>query len=95
MRIERFGVKGTEHNGIFFTEESLSGEPLTHVSVEVSRQNANLVMVKDQMAEKALAAGANAVANFKYGQRAHKWWQHMTFRWDTESWFGEGDAMRM
>ena len=42
-----------------------------------------------------LAAGVlNAIINFKYGQRAHQWGEKaFTFKWDTESWYGEGDAV--
>lgn len=93
--IERHGVRGTDHDGIFFTEQEIRG-PLSHghISVEVSRQNANLFEVKKRLAAEARARGANAVMNFSYGQRAHSWWSQLfTFRWDSESWYGEGDAV--
>lgn len=92
--IERHGVKGTLHDDIFFTEDAIPGvRPIDHVSVEISRQNANLNHVKERMAAEAKARGATAITNFRYGQRRHKWWQLVTLRWDTESWYGEGDAV--
>lgn len=94
----RFGVQGTVHKDIFFTE-SLPQVPSTSVGpikVEISRQNSNLLQVKDRMVGQAIAKRANVIANFRYGQRKHKTWQLIfTFKWDTESWYGEGDALRI
>jgi hypothetical protein len=91
---ERFGVKGTLAGGVFFSESSIAGAPvMKHISVEISRQNANLGQVKDRLAADARALGATAVMNFRYGQKAHPWWQLYAFKWDTESWHGEGDAV--
>ena len=91
----RFGVRGLTSDGVFFTEDSIPGAvPVKRISVEISRQNSNLNEVKSQMASEASAAGANAIMNFRYGQRKHNWWQLVAFKWDTESWYGEGDAVR-
>ena len=89
------GVRVTTTGGILFTEEMPSGTLLVRrVKVSISRQNANLVEVKNRMAEEATKVGATAIVGFQYGQRSHKWWQQaFTFKWDTESWFGEGDAV--
>lgn len=95
---ERFGATGTLHDGVFFTEQAIAvaAQSLGPLSVEISRQNSNLAEVKTRMAEQAKARGANAIANFKYGQRKHKSWQLiLTLKWDTESWFGEGEALQV
>lgn len=89
------GVNGTDHKGIFFCEGTIDGAvPVARIEVEISRQNADLFQIKDKMAEKTINCGANAIMNFKYGQRKHKTWQlFLSFKWDTESWVGEGDAV--
>jgi hypothetical protein len=94
---QRFGVLGTTSDGIFFTETAIVGAtPRRRIKVEISRQNANLGEVKQRMASEARGAGANAIMNFRYGQKAHVWWQLVfTFKWDTESWHGEGDAVKL
>lgn len=93
---ERYGVKGTLCEGVFFTEATIVlAEHIKRVSIEISRQNANLAEVKRTLASKASSAGATAVMNFRYGQKAHPWWEQiLSFKWDTESWHGEGDAVR-
>lgn len=46
------------------------------------------------MARQSACQGANVIQNFQYGQKAHKWWELVfTFKWDTESWYGAGDAI--
>lgn len=93
---ERRGVKGTVCDGVFFTEQRVAGaQPLRYVHVEISRQNANLFEVKRQMAAQVKSAGGNAVLGFTYGQRSHSWWQLAMPKWDTESWHGEGDAVKL
>jgi hypothetical protein len=96
MMPRRYGVRGTAKNGIFFTEAVIPGaHTIRHISVEISRQNSTLGEVKEQLAGKALSAGANCVMNFKYGQRKHAWHELIALKWDTESWYGEGDAVHM
>ena len=97
MTESMYGVDGTIQNGVFFTESPLGGgRNLGRIRVEISRQNANLTKVKQRLAKEATARGATIIANFRYGQRAHKWWeQAFTFKWDSESWYGEGDAIQM
>jgi hypothetical protein len=96
MMVERFGAKGTVLDDIFFTEQPVvSGTVLSHLHVEISRQNSNLLEVKRELARQVRACGGNTLANFRYGQRKHDWWELVfTFKWDTESWHGEGDAVR-
>ena len=94
---ERYGVQGTECDGVFFAEGSIqNAEFRGSVSVQISLQNSNLTAVKKALANKAKALGANAVENFTYGQSAHPWWEQiLTFKWDTESWKGAGRAVRV
>lgn len=94
---QRFGVHGNVAGGIFFTETSIpNAVRIRRVKVEISRQNANLTLVKERLAGEARLLGATAIMNFKYGQRAHAWWEQvLTFKWDTESWHGEGDAVKI
>ena len=92
--IERHGVKGTIADDVFFTEHAVTGGRVaTQIKVEVSRQNADLSQVKKKMAAQATAVGATVVANFRYGQRPHRGFRLLLPKWDTESWYGEGDAL--
>ena len=76
---------------MFFTEGELQGTVLGPVSVRMNRQNTSLTDVKQAMAREAQAKGANAVARFKYGQKAQRPWEQVfTLRWDSVRWFGEG-----
>ena len=94
MKETRFGVQGTLNAGVFFTESIIPrATTKRHIRVEISRQNANLHDIKGNLARAATRVGANAVQSFKYGQRSHRWWEYLTFKWDSEAWFGEGDAV--
>ena len=85
---------GLEHDGVLFSEAPFDRPTVRHIRVEISRQNSNLTEVKSKMASDAKSAGANAIVQFTYGQVAHPWWkQFLSFKWDSESWFGEGDAI--
>jgi hypothetical protein len=89
------GARGTLHQGVFVTEGDLPGQSLGGISVSIGRQNATLDQVKDRLAVEAARRGANAVIHFRYGQQKHGPVQLLNpFRWDTESWHGEGEAMR-
>jgi hypothetical protein len=93
---EWHGARGTIHRGVFITEQELPGDDLGSLSVTIGRQNADLGQLKEHLATEALRRGANAVAVLSYGQRKHGPGQLMNpFRWDTESWFGEGQALRV
>ena len=93
----RFGVKGNMCDGVFFTENAVSGATvIRHLHVEISRQNADLGEVKQLLAGEARAIGATVLMNFRYGQKKHQWWELVfTFKWDTESWYGEGKAVQI
>ena len=90
----RSGVQGLVHNEIFFTEQRVPDVTIVqHIHSEISRQNSNLDEIKDELARQAKSVGGNAVINFKYGQKKHEWWELVfAFKWDTESWHGEGDV---
>lgn len=84
---------GTYFDGVFFTEQDFPDRRLTRgpLRVEISRQNSNLQEVKRRLAEQVQEAGGNALVGFRYGQRSHSVLQQvLTFKWDTESWYGEG-----
>ena len=81
------------HQGVLFSDKPLPGTPKGQIKVEISGQNTSLVDIKEDLAKQAKACGANAVANLQYFQKGHKPLQHLTFRWDTESQFGFGDAV--
>jgi|GEM_PF-6594846 len=89
------GLKGNFHGGIFFSEQSCAAATIRTISAQKNRQNFSLTQIKDMMVVEAKSAGANAVVDFKYGQKAHKWYQQMGFKWDTEAWFGEGRAVNL
>ncbi len=64
------------------------------VTMAIGLQNADLFAIKQALARKVRAKGGNAVINFTYGQRPHHGLQLLNpFRWDTESWFGAGEAV--
>lgn len=92
----RNGVRGVVFDDVFFCEVGIpNATPIKPLHVEISLQNSNLDEVKRRLAEEAKRLGANAIMNFHYGQKKHEWWELIfTFKWDTESWHGEGVAVR-
>ena len=89
------GLRGNFHDGIFFSEQSASVGTMKQIAVKKNRQNFSLTQIKDMMAKEARAVGANAIVDFRYGQRSHKWYQQIAIKWDTESWYGEGRAVNL
>lgn len=87
----------TTHKGIRFIE----GRPnrvkvLGPVSIEIggiltSAQLKTLDDVKDLMASEARQCGANAIIDFKYGQRSVGFWAFL-FQRDDVNWYGTGSA---
>jgi hypothetical protein len=72
--IEKFGRKGTELNGIFFTEGQIaSAKVVGEGSVTSDRQNISIEILKEKLAAQAIAQGANAVDNYKYVQKGSVW----------------------
>jgi hypothetical protein len=84
-----------EVEGVLITESKhvTGAKYLGPVSVEINRQNSNLAAVRLRLAQEVRRLGGNCLGGFEYGQRAHRWWQLFAFRWDTEMWFGKGDAL--
>jgi hypothetical protein len=89
------GLKGNFHTGIFFSEQPCSAASLKQISAKKNRQNFTLTQIKDMMAAEAKAIGANAIVDFRYGQKSHKWYQQTLIKWDSEAWFGEGRAVNL
>lgn len=72
--LEKFGRKGTDSKGVFFTEGQIaSGQVLGEGSVSSDRQNISIEILKEKLADQALAKGANAVDNWKYVQKGSVW----------------------
>lgn len=72
--IEKFGRKGTEMKGVFFTEGPIAtGNVVGDGMVSSDRQNISIEILKEKMADQALAKGANAVDNWKYVQKGSVW----------------------
>ena len=87
--IERFGQKGTDTSGIFFTEGLIEGATrLGEVKVESRRQNTNLLELKSEIANKVKFLGGNALENFTYVQ------QGTFFSFSSTRWRVSGTAVR-
>ncbi len=72
--VEKYGRKGTELKGIFFTEGQISSAKVVgDGSVSSDRQNISIEILKEKLAEQAIAKGANAVDNWKYVQKGAVW----------------------
>ena len=68
--IEKFGRKGTEVRGVFFTEGQIDGgDLLGEATTSSDRQNIALDILKEKIADQVLAKGGNALDNFKYVQK--------------------------
>lgn len=52
--------------------------------------------VKDQLVQKAIALGANAVVEFQYGQKSSGWFKSSLLACDDNiKWYGSGVAARL
>jgi hypothetical protein len=93
----RYGVQGAVQNGVFLTEDNIASAPVIHrADAEISRQNSNLTEIKEELSHQAFSYGGTVIMYFKYGQKKHEWWELVfTFKWDTESWFGTGDIVKL
>ena len=81
--------RGNYVDGIFFTESAITDAHTVcgQVKSDKNRINANLGIIKAMLAEKAKKLGADAIINFKYGQKS-------SFLSETK-WFGEGIAIKL
>lgn len=87
--LERFGRKGTEHDGIFFTEGVIeNGSNLGNVETVSNRQNVPLDELKTALAAKVKALGGNALDEFKYVQKG------TVFSFSSTQWKATGRAIK-
>ena len=82
--------------GVLFSDGELPGVQLGQVLAEISRQNALPSDIKQKLADEAKSLGANAVMNFETAQAGHHWlFTASILKWDTESLFGVGMAVKI
>ena len=87
--IQRFGRKGTEFDGVFFTEGPIvGGVKLGELKVESRKQNTNLDELKQQLASQVKSLGGNALENFNYVQ------QGTVMSFSSTRWRATGTAVR-
>ena len=87
--IERYGRKGTEYDGVFFTEGPITvGVKLGELKVDSRKQNTNLEELKKQLASEVKRLGGNALENFKYVQ------QGTVLSFSNTRWRATGTAVR-
>ena len=87
--IQRYGRKGTEFDGVFFTEGPIvGGAKLGDLKVESRKQNTNLDELKHQLASQVKSLGGNALENFNYVQ------QGTVFSFSSTRWRATGTAVR-
>lgn len=87
--IEKYGRKGTEHDGIFFTEGVIEvGSNLGIVEAVSNRQNLSLDELKSDLAKKVSAKGGNSLDSFKYVQKG------TVFSFSSTQWRASGRAMK-
>ena len=88
----------TIYNGIIFIE---GYEPSAKILGQVeykklfsyNSQIKTLDCVKEQLAEKAITLGGNAVVEFKYGQKSSGWFKSSLLSLDDNiKWYGSGMA---
>ncbi len=86
----------TEVDGIVFSEDPIDGKPLGKIEIKARTQNTPLSEMKQQAAAEAKRLGANAVGNYRYGQRADSTIRDVFgFRWDSERISVSGDAVTL
>ena len=62
-------------------------------SFTINSQSKTLDCVKDQLVEKTVEMGGNAIINFKYGQKTAGWFKSCLFWLDDDiKWYGSGVA---
>jgi hypothetical protein len=87
--MEKYGRKGTEVSGVFFTEGQLEiGEFLGNAEAISNRQNASLDQLKEDLAKKVLASGGNCLDQFKYVQKG------TVFSFSSTQWKATGRIMK-
>ena len=96
MTLERYGVRGSEVDDVFFTEaESIDGaQSLGQAKVKVGGQNKDIRDIKHELAKQVKAKGGNALTQFRYGQQGNPWWQSFGMV-DSEHWYGSGVVVQV
>jgi N-glycosylase/DNA lyase len=94
MTLERYGVRGSEADGVFFTETAAieGARVLGEVEVKIGGQNKDIRDIKRELAKRVIAKGGNALVAFRYGQQGNSWWQSFGL-FDSEHWYGSGIAV--
>lgn len=88
--IEKYGRKGTEYDGVFFTEGPISnGVKLGELKVDSRKQNTKLDELKRQLASEVKKLGGNALENFNYVQ------QGTVFSFSSTRWRATGTAVKV
>jgi hypothetical protein len=97
MTLARYGVMGSEADGVFFTEAiSIEGaHVLGPVKIELGGQNKGLRFVKAELVKAVRAKGGDGLLAFEYGQRGNPWWRSLSGFVDAEHWYGSGIAVRL
>ena len=89
------------HKGVVFIE---GNEPDARIIGKVeykkdglyNQQLKNLDCVKEQLADKTISMGGNAVMAFEYGQKSTNWLRSMCLRLDDNiNWYGSGIAIAL
>ena len=95
MTLRRYGVVGSELDGVFFTEaKTIEGaRDLGKVMVKIPGQNKDIRAVKAELVKKVRALNGNALVGFTYGQQGNPWYKSITGLFDAEHWHGSGRAV--
>lgn len=86
----------TVHKGVAFIEghdpnAKIIGPVEYRKAGFYNQQLKGLDIVKDQLADKAIAMGGNAIMNFQYGQKSTSWFRSMLLSYDDNiNWYGTG-----
>jgi hypothetical protein len=94
VTLERYGVRGSEADGVFFTEAAAieGARALGEVEIKIGGQNKDIRDVKRELARAVIAKGGNALVAFKDGQRGNSWFNSLGW-FDSEHWYGSGMAV--
>ncbi len=92
--ISRYGVIGSEVDGVFFTEATSLPDTrdLGEVKAQLGGQNKDLRHLKVELARQVRTLGGNGLIGFTYGQRGNPWWGSFGIV-DSEHWHGSGHAV--
>ena len=88
---ELSGLKGTYHEGVFFTEAEAPASRIVDkpTNARIPGQNANLVKLKSILAREVSRRGGNALVGFTYGQKGNLLGR------DSSAWRGSGFVAKL